>query len=507
MLAKDYGIEALRVILDNTPDMVYVIDMSNYEFIFINRGMDQKARRAVPGAVCYEVLHGRREPCEHCVIGKISLGENINRHYYNSKLDIWFNVGETRAKWTDGRDVLVVSSRDISEIKKKEEELKESQERDLYRMKVTQEIADNVASSALYRTRVIDGEVTLEYASSMFAQLAGLSMEELYISLRPFYANIHPDDREMFRVKLRARSVSKHEETAEFRYVLGDKTLWYKIFSRGFMQDGVIVRDGILVDITAEKLREEELIASRDKAREASKARSEFMATVNHEMRNPMNAIVGFMDLLSTDGDSIDVDTQQEYMRIVSDSANQMLKLIGDVLDISKMDASRMKLALEPVDINKLMEDLCLSFNVSDSFKDKNIELLLDTTGQDPAGEFMLDPTRLRQVLTNIIGNAIKFTDKGYVRFGYQREEGKLRFYVEDTGIGIAPDKLKDLGQPFKQVHDASLASKYGGTGLGLATSFNLVKLMGGTHRVSSTLGQGTKIEFTVALQGNPDRK
>ncbi len=223
-----------------------------------------------------------------------------------------------------------------------------------------------------------------------------------------------------------------------------------------------------------------------------------FMANMSHEIRTPMNAIVGFLDLLNNEGGQLDKSTREEFMGIITDNADQLLRLISTLLDISKLDAGQMKLNLFRNDLNMLMDNIHKSFSASQMLNGKPVDFILTKPGHEAPTEFLLDYTRLRQILDNLIGNALKFTDSGYVKYGYDMVPGGLRFHVEDTGIGIAEEKLNGLGKAFNQLHNPALASKYGGTGIGVAISKSLIELMGGKLEVTSRLGEGTTFSFTI---------
>ncbi len=226
-----------------------------------------------------------------------------------------------------------------------------------------------------------------------------------------------------------------------------------------------------------------------------------FMANMSHEIRTPMNAIVGFLDLLNTEGYQLDQDTRKEFMGLITDNANQLLRLIGTLLDISKLDIGQLKLNLSRSDLSILMNSIHKSFAASQMLNGKPVNFLLEEPERGKPAVFLLDYTRLRQILDNLIGNALKFTDSGYVKYGYDIEPEGLRFYVEDTGIGIAEEKLNGLGKAFHQLHSPELASKYGGTGIGVAISKSLIELMGGRLEVASQLGEGTTFSFTIPYQ------
>ena len=240
------------------------------------------------------------------------------------------------------------------------------------------------------------------------------------------------------------------------------------------------------------------LVTARNEADAASRSKTEFLANMSHEIRTPMTAILGYVDLLADHGDSApNAPSREEAVETIRRNARHLLSLINDVLDLSKVEAGQMHMDRQRVRTLDLVQDALRLMD--DRARQKGLALRLILDGDVP-DTISTDPTRLRQVLINLLGNAVKFTDQGAVTLTLRRpdlQSGMVAFEVADTGIGMTPEQLSRLYQPFMQA-DMSTTRRYGGTGLGLAITRRCVDILGGTIAVRSAPGSGTSFTFTI---------
>jgi signal transduction histidine kinase/CheY-like chemotaxis protein len=261
---------------------------------------------------------------------------------------------------------------------------------------------------------------------------------------------------------------------------------------------GVIIEHGIrAADATAELLRLRfEVAQARDAALAAVKAKTEFLATMSHELRTPLNAVIGMASLLADTDLTAD---QRERLDLIRTSGETLLSLIGDILDVSKIEAGKLEVESAPVDLARVVEDAL--DQVAPAAYAKGLELGYEIAEDGPAA-IVSDPTRVKQILANLLGNAAKFTSRGSVTVNVASSaldavRTEVTFAVHDTGVGIDPEALGRLFVPFTQA-DATTTRRYGGTGLGLAICKSLSELLGGTIGVESTLGEGSTFHFSI---------
>jgi len=251
----------------------------------------------------------------------------------------------------------------------------------------------------------------------------------------------------------------------------------------------------IVRDITDRKIAEYELIKAKEKAEESDRLKSSFLANMSHEVRTPLNSIIGFSELLA-DPDFEEED-KNEFIQHIVNNSNNLLTIISDIMDISKMESGLITIRKRQINVQKFISDIKNQFTFQ--AETKNLAFKLTLPDADEETVIFTDADRLGQIFNNLISNAIKFTANGTIEIGYQTKENLVKFYVSDTGIGIPAEYHDKIYERFRQV-ESEKTRKYGGNGLGLAISKNLIELMGGRIWFESELGIGSTFYFSLPL-------
>ncbi|KQT41290.1 MULTISPECIES: PAS domain S-box protein [unclassified Methylophilus] len=355
-------------------------------------------------------------------------------------------------------------------------------------------IANAINNSTSMAEFSIDGFVL--NANRSFLDLLGYELVE--IRGRHHSILCPPDFVSTDRYKQKWISLKKGEFVhGEFlRYGKHGKQIWiHASYSPIRNIDGKVIKVVMfMIDISERKQMEQEMLQAKDKAEEAANVKSTFLANMSHEIRTPMNSIIGFSELL------LDTAMQQEqrnYLSTISQSAKSLLHLLNDILDSAKLEKGMLELEILDFSMRELVDSVISSLWLQARKKQIELKLSLDPQA---AGYYKGAEHRIRQVLTNLLGNAVKFTESGYVELKvYPTPHGEIQFDLIDTGIGIDADRLESIFAPFTQA-DATMSRRFGGTGLGTTISKQLVELMNGRITAASTLGQGSCFSVTLPL-------
>jgi len=346
-----------------------------------------------------------------------------------------------------------------------------------------------------------DSDHTKLYLNDEIQKLTGYKKDD-FLEKRIIYTDlIHPEDLQR-TIEESTESLSRFEPF-HLTYRIVNKTgeiVWVEEFGDAVIKNGKIIYiEGIMLDITKRK-EAEKAIQGRDYAEAANKAKSEFLANMSHEIRTPLNGIIGFTDLLmKTELGEI----QQKHMITVNQSANSLLGIVNDILDFSKIEAGKLDLHIEKYNVKELLDQIIdLIFYESNQ---KKLDLELHIAADIPK-YFWVDIVRLKQILINLLANAVKFTEKGFVKLEVTLVEeidsstNRIRFSVVDSGIGIMKKNKVKIFTAFSQ-EDSSTTKKFGGTGLGLTISNKLLGLMGSHLQLKSKIGVGSSFYFDVDLK------
>lgn len=391
----------------------------------------------------------------------------------------------------DGKvEYLIPSGVDISQRKSAEEALKESESR----LRLGMQIANFGLAEIDYTTDTI-------HLSKEAASLYGFGDKEISVSRDELHSKFHPEDLQNIQERIEASHANLGDGlmACQHRVIHPDGTVrWLDIRKQIFFDDSSSSRPpthGILAsrDVTERRQFEQSLQQAREAAELANESKSAFLANMSHEIRTPMTAIIGYTEILTS---LVDQPEALTHLQTIRRNGDFLLAIINDILDLSKIEANKLDVSADRFSPAALVEDVRSIMEVRAI--ERGIELDVEYRGKIPA-VVESDPKRLKQILVNLVGNAVKFTKEGEVQVVVQFDEDQLRFDIVDSGIGISDEKRDKLFQPFIQ-GDHTVNREFGGSGLGLAISQRLAGMLGGRITVDSKEGEGSKFSVAIAV-------
>jgi len=335
------------------------------------------------------------------------------------------------------------------------------------------------------------------YVNPKWSEISGLPYDEALGN--GWLKVVHSEDRDIVAKNWEIATKNKSVSSAEYRFFREDGNIKWVIGHAVPELDAnkeIIGYVGTITDITDLKLKEFELEKAKLKAEESDKMKTSFLQNISHEIRTPMNAIIGFSGLLANE--KVEKDAKQEYVEIIHLSCNQLLSIVDDIVNIATIESGLLKLKKQKIKLLPFLTDILNSFEL----KIKQNNLLLERKIQNIDNDEIIlsDKVKLTQIISNIIQNAIKYTEEGKIIFDCYKNTSQIHFIIEDTGIGIEKEQLPKIFDRFYQA-DNSLTKKFGGAGLGLSITKAYVELLGGNINIESVLGKGTKVKFSLPCE------
>jgi two-component system, sensor histidine kinase and response regulator len=368
-------------------------------------------------------------------------------------------------------------------------------------LKESEEFRSALLDNSPIAITVVNPDTSVRYVNAAFEKLTGYSRDEIIGQKAPY-----PYWTEKTQISSFQEGMKRRTDQVERLFRTKTSQLFWVSINFAAVSDNTGAPKYFLsnyVDITEQKQAEAALLKAKETAEIATQAKSEFLAHMSHEIRTPMNAIVGLSHLALK---AVLPPKQRDYLTKIQSSANSLMGIINDILDLSKIEAGKLEIETTNFTLDQILNNLDNLF--SPKAQEKGLQIYFRTAPEVPRS-FMGDPLRLGQILTNLLSNAMKFTSQGEIVVATEMvskstKDVKLKFSISDSGIGMTKEQQAILFQPFTQA-DSSMTRKYGGTGLGLTISKRLVEMMGGEIGVESTPGVGSKFYFTVIIGLRPE--
>ncbi len=543
---KEY--QQILSLLDNVSELIYVIDPKNYKVIYANKTVKDLWNGEVVGETCYEVMQKLHVPCGKCENASLRLNEEEVYRFetYSEKLDRYYLKEAKMIDWPGYEKARLEVAIDISEVKKTQKDLEERIRYEKELANVSQQLLKEDMEEALqgalvhlqratHADRVYIFENAMEYdpAAKTRRVYTRYAYEACGAEVEPQIDNpalqrfdLEPDFERWKEVLSQDIPISGNVEDFPESEVETLKSqgihsilvipvfvekVWY-----GFLgfdevkqkrewndQDIRILNTAadMMGSYIEKKKRETAMENSQKKlriamknAQEANRQKSEFIANMSHEIRTPMNAIIGFAEILEKE---IDNPKHKDYIHSVRQGGENLLTLMNDILDLSKIEAGVVKIEKRQISLRRLIEEIRDIFELRASQKNLKLQIEIE---EDVPKLLWIDQTRIRQILLNLVGNALKFTEKGFVkiRAGFEKKEdryGRLQIEVIDSGKGIPKRGQKEIFKPFVQWDTSENGSR--GTGLGLTITKNLVEMLEGEIELFSVPRKGTRFELS----------
>ena len=484
--------------LDTYEGNAYVSDIDTYELLYLNQTscevLGRPAAKLV-GRKCYEVIQGRTSPCPFCTNDKLCREEFYQWEFYNPTLGRTFMIRDLEINW-EGRRARLELSHDTFSAEYKL--AKKDQERDAL---------INSVHGGFARVDARDRRTILWYGGG-FLDLIGYTKTEFEQELHSQCTYVHPDDIEqisdiMEQSRFTGRPTAAEGRIVTFHGILKILALSFSFVSAEDSWDGIPSYYSVGLDVTRERMeqaRQRQVLEDACKtAQIANEAKTNFLSSMSHDIRTPMNAIIGMSVIAKANLDS--PEKTQDCLTKINTASRHLLNLINEVLDMSKIESGMIDLSSEEVSLPKLIEDVMDVFRPLVAEKHQTLQVNANRVHHE---KVVTDGGRLQQVLVNLLSNAIKYTPEGGtigLRIqetpSFAKGKGQYSFVVTDSGIGMHEDFIPHLFEPFTRADDAGIHNIQG-TGLGMAITQNIVRMMNGTIEVKSTPGKGS--QFVVAV-------